>query len=59
MKLTPAEVVRMRTLRAEGQALRDLSKEFGICESYASLLVTGRKRRHVGGPITFRGAVQS
>jgi hypothetical protein len=51
-KLQPADVVRMRELRADHRAtLKELSEQFGVSTNVVHRVVTGKGWKHVEGPI--------
>ncbi len=51
-KLTTEDVVAMREARAAGASLKDLSARYQMGMGTISDIVTGKQRRHEGGPIT-------
>ena len=50
-KLKGPDIVRMRELRAAGMNVTDLARMFGCGSAHVTLVCTGRKWKHVGGPI--------
>ncbi len=51
-KLTADMVVRIREDRAMGDSLKTIAKEYGVTATCISYVATGKKWKHVGGPIT-------
>lgn len=50
-KMTDARVLEMRERHARGDSIGVLSREFDLSSSNVSLIVTGRRWSHVGGPL--------
>lgn len=51
-KLTEAQVVEIRILRANGERPFIIAKRFGLSPDYVTILAEGRSWKHVGGPRT-------
>lgn len=56
--LSAADVVHLREAYAAGAEVRALTSQFGIGDSTVRCIVTGRKWKRAGGPITFRRGKQ-
>lgn len=50
-RLRETDVVLLRQRNAAGASCRQLATEFGISEALASMIVTGKRWGHAGGPI--------
>jgi hypothetical protein len=51
-KLTDAQIVELRTRRADGESLQSLAKAFGLIPQYVSYVAGGKIHKNIGGPIT-------
>lgn len=51
-RLSDEEIIRMRTLRAQGSNLEELGATFGVAPSAVSTITRGLRWPEVGGPIT-------
>lgn len=51
-KITAADVVAMREARAAGVTIKELASRYQMSIGGISDIVTGKQRRHEGGPIT-------
>jgi hypothetical protein len=50
-KLHNDDVVKIRELHAAGETLAALGKQYDVSATVVSQIVTGKRWRHVGGPI--------
>lgn len=48
------DIVRIRTLAAEGSQLSGLAREYGVAPSLITMIVRGQRWKHAGGPLTNR-----
>ncbi len=55
VKLTESDVVRIRERFAGGESAPGIAKDFDVYPSYVVKIVTGQRKRDMGGPITKRG----
>jgi hypothetical protein len=51
-KMTDAQIVELRTRRADGESLKSLAKAFGLIPEYVSYVAGGKIHKNIGGPIT-------
>lgn len=51
-KLNEDQVLQIRIRHNSGEKTGDLAREFGVASSVIGMAVTGRKWKHVGGPIS-------
>jgi hypothetical protein len=51
-RLTEAQVVEMRAMRAGGASYRRIGEAFGVDFSTVYAVATGKSWKHAGGPIT-------
>jgi hypothetical protein len=49
--LTDEDVRTIRSRRAAGASQKDLAEQFGVSQSFVSMVVNGKKRAAAGGPI--------
>jgi transposase len=53
-RLTGDRVIRMRQLYAQGYSAKECAERFGVAESTAQKVITGRTWRHLPGAMPLR-----
>lgn len=56
IKLKELDVVKIRQRFANGESAPEIAKDFDVYPSYVLKIVTGQRKKNMGGPITKRGS---